>query len=237
MADHQTIKRKPGKVLRILLVSLEIALVVGLLVLWLVSPAIRQSKSLWVLFFYSFPSQFLIAVVPHEPVFLYFSKFYSPLQVTLVAIAGVLLTEILNYNVFKFLADFKASRKFFDHKIVARLVTLFKKHPFLALWIAGFTPVPFYPLRFLVVIAHYPIWKYLLAVVLSRTPRFFLLAVLGFTLKISNTLLFIFFAVIIVALYVPVIREALHRKKKSKDARERDPAMNSKNIGTKKEGE
>jgi membrane protein YqaA with SNARE-associated domain len=229
--DQHINKRKSSKILRTLFVSLEIALVVGLLVLWFVSPGIRQSKSLWVLFFYSFPSQFLIAIVPHEPVFLYFSKFYSPLQVTSVAIAGVLLTEILNYNVFGFFTGFKASRRIFDNKIVARLVTLFKKYPFLALWIGGFTPVPFYPMRFLVVLAHYPMWKYLLAVALSRTPRFFILAWLGYALKISNSLLIIIFIVILVALYVPVIKEAVQQKKEKMD-----DAVDGE-IRTKKEGE
>jgi membrane protein YqaA with SNARE-associated domain len=229
---------KQGRVLRTVFVSLEILFVIGLLVLWLILPAIRQSKSLWVLFFYSFPSQFLVAVVPHEPVFLYFSKFYAPLHVTLVAIVGVLLTEILNYNVFGFFADFKASRKFFDHKIVARLVGLFKKYPFLALWIAGLTPVPFYPLRFLVVIARYPMWKYLLAVALSRTPRFFLLALLGYTLKISNTLLVIFFVVVIVVLYFPILREFLQKKEApEKNAGGHDSGGGRNKAAAKKEGE
>jgi len=60
-----------------LIFVLEIALVVTLLVVWASSKSLQQSKSLWVLFFYSFPAEFLIAIVPHEPILLYFGKFYS----------------------------------------------------------------------------------------------------------------------------------------------------------------
>ena len=74
-----------------------VAFILTLLVIWISSDALRQDKSLWVLFFYSFPSEFLIALVPHEPVVLYFGKFYDPFVVAIVTIAGTVITEILNY--------------------------------------------------------------------------------------------------------------------------------------------
>ncbi|OQX52559.1 MAG: hypothetical protein B5M54_08635, partial [Candidatus Aminicenantes bacterium 4484_214] len=51
----------------------QILFVLILLIIWLSWSDLRTSRSLWVLFFYSFPSEFLIAVVPHEPVLLYFA--------------------------------------------------------------------------------------------------------------------------------------------------------------------
>ena len=106
-ADNRDISKQKKSKIRIIIFILEISFIVLLLLLWLSSKSIQNSKSLWVLFLYSFPSQFLIATVPHEPVYLYFSKFYAPLTITLVAISGVLLTEILNYSTFKFLVDLK----------------------------------------------------------------------------------------------------------------------------------
>jgi len=94
----------PSKI-KTLIFVLQIIVVAALLVVWLSSESIQKSKNLWVLFIYSFPSQFLIPIVPHEPVLLYFGKFYSPLTVALVDIAGTLLTEALNYSVFKFIVD------------------------------------------------------------------------------------------------------------------------------------
>jgi membrane protein YqaA with SNARE-associated domain len=127
----------------------EISLVAGLFVWWFSSDSVHQSRNLWVLFFYSFPSEFIIATVPHEPVLLYFARFHPPWTVALVAISGTVLTEALNYTAFKFVADLQLFRKMLANKAVNKTVVLFNKFPFAALWIAGFTPVPFYPFRFL----------------------------------------------------------------------------------------
>jgi membrane protein YqaA with SNARE-associated domain len=167
-----------------------------------------------VLFFYNFPSQFLISVVPHEPVFLYFSKYYPPLVVTLFGITGTLLTEALNYSCFGYFADMDLFEKVRKNKMVVKLTALFNRMPFSALWIAGFTPIPFYPFRFLVVLAQYPLWKYLLAVFLSRTPRFYLLALFGNAYPIPDLWLVVIFGVVAILLNLPFLRHIFkHRKK------------------------
>lgn len=208
---------KPGDLspfLKTLIFVLEIFLIILLLVLWFCVGDLRTSKNLWVLFFYSFPAEFLIAIVPHEPMLLYFGKFYSPFTVGLVAAASTLLTEALNYSTFKYVADLKAFEKVHRSRFVIKLIELFKKAPFIALWVAGFTPVPFYPFRFMVVIARYPLWKYLLATFLSRTPRFFILAYVGHSIRLSDTLLIAIFAVMLAAIYLPLLRR---RRKKRRE--------------------
>jgi len=195
----QSVKKENSKSkTKTIIVISEVSFVLILLVLWFSFETIRASKNLWVLFLYTFPSQFLIAIVPHEPVFLYFSKFYTPLTVTLVAIAGTLITEYINYSVFQYVSDFKVIKKILSNKIVQKLVDLFKKAPFLALVIAGFSPIPFYPFRIIAVIAEYPLIRYLLAVFLSRTPRFYLFALFAHALKISDALLLAFFIFLII---------------------------------------
>jgi membrane protein YqaA with SNARE-associated domain len=200
---------RPSRRARTVAFALQIALVAGLLLAWLNSETIRVSKNLWVLFLYSIPSEFLIAVVPHEPVILYFSKFYSALTVAIVSVTGTLLTEALNYSVFGFIADTKAFRRVRRGGMVDHLVDLFKRAPFAALWVAGFTPIPFYPFRLLVVLARYPIAKYLLAVLLSRTPRFFIFAYVGRVIGIPDYLLLALFAVLIL---VGIVEGGLARK-------------------------
>ncbi len=197
---------------------LEIAFIAVLLVVWLSSEYIQKSKNLWVLFFYNFPSQFLIAIVPHEPVVLYFGKFYLPLVVALVAVAGTLLTEAVNYSVFKYIVDLRLFKKAHHSKIVNKLVELFNKAPFLALFIAGFTPVPFYPFRFMVVLAHYPIWKYLLAVFVSRTPRYFIIAWVGYALKIPDYLLLALFIILLATVNIPLILNLIKKRRKKENA-------------------
>ena len=201
-------RAQTGKVSRFIkafIFILEIALIVFFLVWWLSSDSVQQSKNLWVLFFYCFPSEFLIAIVPHEPVILYFGKFYSPLTVALVTAAGTVLTEILNYSAFGYVSDTKFFQKVRHRKTVTRIIEYFKKAPFIALWIAGFTPVPFYPFRFLVVMCHYPRLKYLIAVFLSRTPRFYILAQIGYTFKIPGFALLALFLILLIFLNVQLL--------------------------------
>jgi len=202
--------------IRTLIFALQIIVVAALLVVWLSSESIQKSKNLWVLFIYSFPSQFLIPIIPHEPVLLYFGKFYPPLTVALVDIAGTLLTEALNYSVFKYIIDANFFQKMRHRKTVNKVVALFNRAPFIALFVAGLTPVPFYPFRFLVVMAHYPIWKYLLAVFLSRTPRFYVLALLGRAIKIPDYLIIAIFIILIVSVNGPILRKLLKKRQRNK---------------------
>ncbi len=197
------------KILRKYFVFTEILLIIVLLILWFGIASIRKSKSLWVLFFYNFPSMFFIPVVPHEPVFLYFSKFYSPLIVTLVALFGTLATEFINYHVFSFFKETKSLQNAQNTRIVKKIIDLFNKAPFLALWIAGFTPIPFYPFRFLVVLAEYPLIKYLLSVALSRAPRFFLIALFSQKVPLPDFFLILLFLVLILAAYFPLLAKNL----------------------------
>ncbi|UCE39737.1 MAG: VTT domain-containing protein [Candidatus Aminicenantes bacterium] len=198
------------------LFALQISFVLALLIVWITSNSLQESKSLWVLFFYSFPSEFLIATVPHEPVLLYFGKFYQPLTVALVAIPSTLLTEILNYSTFKFITDLRIFTKLKEKKAIHKTVQFFNKAPFGTLWVAGITPIPFYPLRFLVVLARYPIHKYILAVFLSRFPRFIILAYVGYKIQIPDYLLIALFVALIAIANISILRSLRTQKRKGK---------------------
>ncbi len=202
-----------------LLFILQICFVLTLLVIWFTSQDVRESKDLWVLFFCSFPTEFLIAIVPHEPILLYFGKFYAPLTVALVAGSSTLMTEALNYSVFKYVTDLKLFKNIRQKKTVSKIVDLFNRAPFLALWIAALTPIPFYPFRFLVVLARYPLGKYILALTLSRIPRFFILALIGHAIQIPDYLLAVLFLILIASVNLPLLRKYIrHRQKRRKDA-------------------
>jgi membrane protein YqaA with SNARE-associated domain len=198
---------------RTLIFAFEVVFVAGLLVWWLTSKSVRDSKSLWVLFLYCFPAEFIIATVPHEPVLLYFAKFYSPLTVALISVTGTVLTEIVNYTVFKYMADLKVFRKMLASRVVQKTVHLFNRAPFTALWVAGFTPIPFYPFRFLVVIAHYPIAKYILAVVTSRAPRMYLIALAARAIRFPDYMILIITGVLILAANVPILQKLFKRRR------------------------
>lgn len=209
--EYQKTKQNFPKA-RTLIFAFEISMIFGLLILWLSSTAIQQSNSLFVLFFYSFPSEFLVGLVPHEPVLLYFGKYYSPLTVALVSVASTVLTEALNYSMFKYVADMILFKKFSDGRSVRSIIALFKKMPFTAVWVAGFTPIPFYPFRFLVVMGEYPVWKYLVAVFLSRGPRFYILAQIGYTFNIPGAALAALFIFLIISFNVPIFMNFMKNK-------------------------
>lgn len=192
----------------------ELIFVLGLFTWWFSSSSAKLSRSLIVLFLCCFPAEFIMAAVPHEPVLLYFAKFYSPFLIALISAAGTILAETLNYTAFSYVADLKSFKKIREGKAIKKTVALFYRAPFLALLIAGTTPIPFYPFRFLVVLGRYPLKKYLLAVFLSRTPRFFLIALFGKILKIPDSLLVVLFLFLILAGVAPPI---LHRLRKNKN--------------------
>ena len=105
-----------------------------------------------------------------------------------------------------------------------KTIELFRRVPFAAILFAGFTPAPFFPLRFLVVMASYPRWKYLLGVFLSRAPRFLLLAMFGQYFHISGSVLTVLFVVMFVSVNVPALVQLFVRRRGTPPAPASPPA-------------
>jgi len=200
-----------GKLFRLIIISSQLSLVLALLILWLFSESVRHSRNLWILFFYNFPSQFLLAIVPHEPVLFYFSKYYHPLTVSVVSVIGTTITEYFNYSIFSYFVEFQSIQKAKKWEFLQKILSLFNKAPFLSLAIAAVSPIPFYPFRFLVVLTKYPLYKYLLAVFIFRFIRYYILALVGYTFHIPDSLLIIIFIVILVIIYLPNLRLILKK--------------------------
>ena len=81
----------------------------------------------------------------------------------------VLVTVIFRYER---IAQLKATRtyRYFER--------LFNKLPFIALVIAAFTPIPFEPIKIVACATGYSRIKFVLAIFVGRTPRYFLLGML-----------------------------------------------------------
>ena len=202
--DSPTTSRK-----RIILILFESAVVLGLLSAWFLVEGVQESTSLWVLFFYSFPSEFLVGLIPHEPALIYYGAYHPPWMVALVAIGGTLIAEGLNYHFFGLFYGMPAFRGAFEKKAVQRVADLFGRAPFTAILFAGFSPVPFFPVRFLVVITGYPVWKYLLGVFISRAPRFYLLALFGAFFEVPKLLLAGLFLGMLFLVNLPAVSKVL----------------------------
>jgi membrane protein YqaA with SNARE-associated domain len=198
---------------RNILLITESTFVILFIVVWLASGLLQKSTNLLVLFLYSFPSEFLMAVLPHEPVLIYFGKSFSPATVMAVALSSTLLVELTNYYAIGHLFDLRAFQKIKASPLVNKAVRLFLKAPFPALVFFAFAPIIFYPFRFLTVLSKYPARKYILAVALGRGPRFFLLALLGSRVDVPISALILFTLSLFLMGAVPYTRSYLKKRR------------------------
>lgn len=186
-------------------IGLEVALILGLLAVWVTSETVRAVDHLGILFLYSFPSEFLVGLVPHEPVLIHYGTSHPAWVVAVVAGGGTVLAEAVNYSIFGYVYERPSLQAFADRPVVRHIVELFDRRPFLAILVAGFSPVPFFPVRFLVVMTGYPRARYLTGVALARTPRFFILAALGGLFEIPATALGVLMVLLLATVNLPAL--------------------------------
>jgi hypothetical protein len=182
----------------------ELLFVAALAAIWFAWPPVRASGSLLVFFVYGIPCEFLVSVVPHEPAVLYMATFHDPLVVALVAGAGTLVAEIVNYELLQYLRNAQSLVRISRTRTIRKLSSAFDRAPFASLWVAGFVPViPFLPFRALVLLSGYPRGRYLAAAVTSRSARFYLVALLGAAIRPSPFVIAMLFVTFAVATSIP----------------------------------
>jgi membrane protein YqaA with SNARE-associated domain len=142
----------------------------------------------WSQLMYLIPYTFLgnsLAPLPYDGVVLYLGGRYSLVLIVLVAVIATLVIEAWNMELLGRLLAREGTRAFRSHRVTQFSLRWYRKAPFLALVATCVLPiVPHYPMRFLAVLAGYPLWKYQLSVVLGRGARYVGLAGLGFALRI-----------------------------------------------------
>jgi len=148
-----------------------------------------ESDSYWYLGFYSIPSNTAISLFPHEPVLIYFGKEGAIWPTAIWASAGTLVAAVMDYLVFVPVLNYEGIKAYKEKRLYRKMIRWFMRWPFWTLVIAGFTPVPFFPFKFLCFSIRYPLWKFLAAVVVSRFPRYLMYAWLGATIPIPNWIL------------------------------------------------
>jgi membrane protein YqaA with SNARE-associated domain len=171
---------------------------------------------LW-LALYTIPSHMFVSPFSHEPVLLYFAKAYSATLCAVASTVGCLVAGMWDYWLFVPLMHHPRIRsKYANVSLYQKSVRLFRKSPFWALVVAGFTPFPFYPVKFLSITDHYPLRKYLLSLFVGRTPRYWLIAYLGYVLQLPNWSLVVLALAILVFTIVQSRKEG--NKKKTAEA-------------------
>jgi len=160
-----------------------------------------EVNPLLIVFFYSIPSNCAISLFPHEPVLVCYGKFVNLWQLSIAATIGTIVAAYLDYKFFRPVLNLSYSAKYKSHRFYKKAHKWFYKMPFIVLVVAGFSPIPFYPFKFMVYSSKYSLWRYIAAVVTGRFPRYYLLALLGFAFQIPNWIIFGLFAGMFLLVY------------------------------------
>ena len=149
------------------------------------------------LFGYAFLSNVAMAIVPHEPVVLWYGPRYGIWLTAAIATAGTVAAAWVDHRVFVPLIQRVQHKAFFAQGSIGWMRARFKRVPFLVLAASGVTPLPFFPFKAMAFAEHYPLGRYLAAIAVGRFPRYVLLAWLGVVIQIPTWILVALFAVMI----------------------------------------
>jgi membrane protein YqaA with SNARE-associated domain len=149
-----------------------------------------QVRPEWSRLCYLVPYTFLgnsLAPLPYDGALVYLAGRHPLWIIILIAVAATLVIEAWNMEVLARILAREGTRGFRNHRVTQCSLRWYRKAPFWSLVATCVLPiVPHYPMRFLAVLAGYPLWKYQLSVVLGRGARYVALAGVGLALPIPG---------------------------------------------------
>jgi ribonucleoside-triphosphate reductase len=179
----------------------------------------------WSRLIYLLPFTFLgnsLAPLPYDGALVYLGGRYPSWAVVAVAVAGTIIIEAWNMEILARILARDGTRGFRDHRVTQWSLRWYRRAPFWSLVATCVLPlVPHYPMRFLAVLAGYPIWKYQLSVILGRGARYLGLVSVGVAFPIPTVWL-VLVSVVVLALGA---RGALRMNRSSPDAAVGDAAV------------
>ena len=143
-----------------------------------------------------------MAVIPHEPVVIWYGTRYGLWRTASVATIGTLLAAWVDHRAFVPLIRKVQHTPFFAEGMIGWLRDRFARAPFLVLAVSGVTPLPFFPFKAMAFAERYPLARYLGAVAVGRFPRYLLLAWLGVVIQIPTWML----VALLATLLLPSVR-------------------------------
>jgi membrane protein YqaA with SNARE-associated domain len=150
-----------------------------------------------VLFAYAFLSNVALAVVPHEPVVIWYGARMGVWPTAIVATAGTVAASWVDHRLFASLVGRAATLPRMAGDLMGSIRRLFARAPFAVITISGVTPLPFFPFKALAFLERYPMGRYLAAVAAGRLPRYVLLAWLGIVFEVPTWLLVALFVLLV----------------------------------------
>lgn len=124
-----------------------------------------------------------------EPLIIEAAKWASVWSVTLVACAGYLYMEYLNWHVYVWVLNWDRLAGLRSRRSVRWGVRMFARSPFWMVVIFAFTPLPFWAGRALAILHRYPLRRFLLATAVGRVPRWLLYAWFGDKVNVPTWIL------------------------------------------------
>lgn len=124
-----------------------------------------------------------------EPVLMLFGRLYPPLLVAVVATAGNLYVEFLNWHLYRKALEHEKAEAVRDSRIVRFLVRMFDRAPFLTVWICAWSLLPYWAVRIVAPLSDFPLRRYMWATFLGRLPKLWFFAALGTWIAISTEIL------------------------------------------------
>lgn len=185
-----------------------VMIVLALVALVLMLQDFSTSSYLY-LAFYAIPANSAISVFPHEPVVIWYGTVGDIWWTAVAASAGTLVAGFLDHSVFVPVMNLKGLTGYKEKTWYQKAARLFMKYPFAVIVVTGFTPIPFFPFKFLSFSLHYPLWKYLSALLVGRFPRYVLLAWIGHVIHVPGWLLIAIFGGAILAYAIKAVPEIL----------------------------
>ena len=153
--------------------------------------------------------------LPTPPYVIALGKVYDPIIVGLAGAIGNCIAAFVEYHLLLWIFSKTELQQHVEtNRIFQRFSYYFGRMAFVCLVFTGFTPIPFEPFRFAAILIRYNLPLYLLAVLLGRFPRYYLIALIGDQFQIPTRYLII---LLIVSLVIPIIGMLIKRNTSGDD--------------------
>ncbi len=127
-----------------------------------------------------------VVPIPHEPAMLYFAKFYDPFWCALAGTIGSLIACYSDYAMVGAALRMRALKKTRESRMFQWSTKWMRRYPFAITVLFSFTPLPISIVRILAPAVEYNVRRYMLAQIVGRFPRFYILAWIGHTVLIPT---------------------------------------------------
>lgn len=127
--------------------------------------------------------------VPHEPAILYFATFYDPFWCALAGTVGSLIACYADYALVGAAMKSRALARTRQSRLFQWSTRWMRRYPFSITVLFSFTPLPIAIVRILAPAVDFNVRRYMLAQIVGRFPRFYILAWIGHTVRIPGWIL------------------------------------------------